>query len=226
MDKPPDFPDNSWAAVSAVRFRAAAVLKSDVQIERSEQHPNFFALALSFVLNVFKAFAHEACVLGRKGEWKIEKIDAECQSFLAEAANDAHVICAELGLSIPDMFYLSETGVRCIKPDVVRLLKRTTEYEAYDAEAYEVAMLQSSVTDAKKRPASSEPHPELLENVETLNKAQAASALGVSIRTLDRYVEDRRLTPTGSYPRKRFKTQDLKKFLTRRKQGQARHTET
>jgi len=64
----------------------------------------------------------------------------------------------------------------------------------------------------------SEPNLELLRHSETVNKKQAADALGVSLRTLDRYVADKRLTPAGGYSRRRFKTKDLLNFIGRKQQ--------
>jgi helix-turn-helix protein len=61
-----------------------------------------------------------------------------------------------------------------------------------------------------------DPNPQLLEKTETLNRAQTARALGVSTRTLDRYVKDRKLTPMGGGGRKRFKTSDVRKFINQK----------
>jgi len=59
-----------------------------------------------------------------------------------------------------------------------------------------------------------EPKPELLANLEiSLSRLRAAEALGITPRTLDRWVKDNRLMPTGASGRKRFKAKDLKKFL-------------
>ncbi len=61
-----------------------------------------------------------------------------------------------------------------------------------------------------------EPKPELLRNLETVNKAQAAAALGVSPRQVDRYVRDKALNPVGGFGRRRFKTKDLLSFITKK----------
>ena len=63
-----------------------------------------------------------------------------------------------------------------------------------------------------------EPNTSLLRNHDaTLNRKNAAEALGVSPRQLDRYVADKDLTPVGGFGRRRFKTQDLLTFIAKRK---------
>jgi hypothetical protein len=63
-----------------------------------------------------------------------------------------------------------------------------------------------------------EPNPQLLENNETLNRLQAAKALGVHTRTLDRWIKGGKLTPIGASGRKRIKTKELRKFLDQKPQ--------
>lgn len=68
-----------------------------------------------------------------------------------------------------------------------------------------------------------EPNLELLKNTEaTLNRKNAAEALGTTERTLDRWVADNKLTPVGPESRKRFKTKDLLRFLNRKNPRQSR----
>jgi hypothetical protein len=62
-----------------------------------------------------------------------------------------------------------------------------------------------------------EPETGLLANPEaTLNKVIAARALGVNVRTISRWVRDKKLTPVGLAKRKRFKVKDLQKLLNDR----------
>jgi hypothetical protein len=59
-----------------------------------------------------------------------------------------------------------------------------------------------------------EPKPEKLSNIDsTLSRIGAADALGITPRTLDRWVRDKKLTPVGFGHSKRFKARDLKKLL-------------
>ena len=68
----------------------------------------------------------------------------------------------------------------------------------------------------KKTRQRSEPHPELLKDKETVNKTQAAQALGISTRTLDRYVKEEKLSPVGAFGQRRYKTKDLISFIKQR----------
>jgi hypothetical protein len=68
-----------------------------------------------------------------------------------------------------------------------------------------------------------EPDAELLKNPDaTLNRKNAAQALGISERTLDRWVKDTILTPTGHGYRKRFKVKDLRRMLNSKDPRQSR----
>jgi hypothetical protein len=68
-------------------------------------------------------------------------------------------------------------------------------------------------TAIKTKRQRREPNSELLKNIETVNRKQAAVALGVAERTLDRMVADKRLHPIGAFRSKRFKTNELLRFL-------------
>jgi hypothetical protein len=75
----------------------------------------------------------------------------------------------------------------------------------------------------KKRPRRfREPNLELLKNQEaTLNRKNAAESLGVTERTLDRWIIDKELVPVGPGSRKRFRTKDLIRLLNRRNRDKA-----
>jgi len=61
-----------------------------------------------------------------------------------------------------------------------------------------------------------EPQPHLLKDRDIVNKRQAASSIGVSMRTLDRYIKDGQIVPIGGFGHKRFKTKDLVSFSTKK----------
>ena len=62
-----------------------------------------------------------------------------------------------------------------------------------------------------------DPNPELLKDPDALlGRFRAAEALGVHVRTIDRYVSGEKLTPVGHGSRKRFKAKDLRKFRDQR----------
>ena len=71
-----------------------------------------------------------------------------------------------------------------------------------------------------------EPNPDMLKGKDIVSRKQAAEALGVTTRTIDRFVEDRKLNPTGGWGSKRFKTQELLDFMNRKKNRQLRQKKT
>jgi hypothetical protein len=78
----------------------------------------------------------------------------------------------------------------------------------------------STGTAGKKTRQTREPKPELLGNAETVNRKLAAEALGMSERTFDRHVADRKLTPLGAGARKRFNVKELRRFLSQHSDSQ------
>ena len=72
-------------------------------------------------------------------------------------------------------------------------------------------------TPRKTKRQIREPNPELLKDAETVNRKQAAIALGVTERTLDRLVADRTLHPVGPFRSKRYKTKELLRLLNQKK---------
>ena len=76
--------------------------------------------------------------------------------------------------------------------------------------------LEASTPNVSRR-KKLEPKPEKLANLDgTLNRVGAADALGITPRTLDRWVKDRKLAPVGHGHSKRLKARDLKKLLDQR----------
>jgi excisionase family DNA binding protein len=70
-----------------------------------------------------------------------------------------------------------------------------------------------------------EPNLELLKNPDaTLNRKNAAEALGVTERTLDRWITDKELIPVGPGSRKRFKTKDLLRLLNQNRRDKVDKT--
>jgi len=81
------------------------------------------------------------------------------------------------------------------------------------------AEAQSTVPIRKRQ--IREPKPELLKNPDaTLGRKKSAEALGISERTLDRWVGDDVLVPVYRGSQKRFKTQDLLRIQTQKKPRQ------
>lgn len=100
-------------------------------------------------------------------------------------------------------------------------IKRVREFENAERETTSPIKQPASASAAvppsleKKARHFLEPNLSLLKNEEaTLMRKQAAEALGVTERTLDRWVEKDKLSPVG--PRKRFKTKDLLRLLNKK----------
>jgi hypothetical protein len=73
------------------------------------------------------------------------------------------------------------------------------------------------VPESKTRRQLLEPRPDLLTNPDaTLSRLRAAEALGITSRTLDRWITDKKLTPFGAGLRKRFKAKDLQRLLNQK----------
>jgi hypothetical protein len=69
---------------------------------------------------------------------------------------------------------------------------------------------------------SLEPKPELLANLDLVGKQKAALSLGITTRTIDRWIKDGKLNPIGVGSRKKFRTKDLLKLLNQNNRGQLR----
>jgi hypothetical protein len=93
---------------------------------------------------------------------------------------------------------------------------RTAYWEAEGFRRLVPSEAAATVVVPKKIAKRQEPNPALLENKETVNHKQAALALGISERTLDRWIADGRLIPIGPTTRKRFKCKDLLKILSQK----------
>ena len=62
-----------------------------------------------------------------------------------------------------------------------------------------------------------EPNPDILKNKETVNHREAAEALGIDPRTVNRWIADKILTPTHVAGRNRFKSRDLLRIINQTK---------
>ena len=105
-------------------------------------------------------------------------------------------------------------------PDMRRYLRTITDRTAHwEAEGFRRLVPSEAVATVavpKRIAKRQEPNPAVLENRETVSHKQAALALGISERTLDRWIADGRLIPIGPITRKRFKCKDLLKILSQK----------
>ena len=92
------------------------------------------------------------------------------------------------------------------------VMKRARTFDAKESGADESGAAPRFET--KKARQSLEPRPDLLKNQDlTLSRLRTAEALGITPRTLDRRVADKKLTPFGVGLRKRFKVKDIQRML-------------
>lgn len=84
----------------------------------------------------------------------------------------------------------------------------------FDGLSQELESRGIKAASTKKPRRSLDPNPSLLNNPElSLTRIRAAEALGITPRTVDRWIEDGKLTPIGPKGRRRFKAKDLRKIL-------------
>jgi len=191
---------------------------------------------MQYIITVFASFAHEACELGRTQKWAVDVVDRESREFLRLTVSHARIKYSGPGSRLPEM--LSNSN-RSIAAEFWDLFERTDEWKWYQDELLKIAEIQAepgsvAVTGApvalpepvlppSKTRHFREPNYELLRNPEaSLNRKNAAEALGITERTLDRWTEDRKLTPIGLGERKRYKVKDLLRLAGRKTPGQSR----
>jgi len=113
--------------------------------------------------------------------------------------------------------------LRSPHPDVEALRSRAEHWknEGYIRLATSETQIKKSSASLPTKTSSSkrtfrEPRPELLDGKESLNRKQTAVALGVTERTLDRWIAEGKLTPVGDMARKRCSTREIRKILSQR----------
>jgi excisionase family DNA binding protein len=117
------------------------------------------------------------------------------------------------------LFSSASPPAACLQRDqmVERTIHWQTEGFRRVAELRKERPRQPPEPTPKTQRKIAEPRPDLLANLDiTLSRLKAAEALGISPRTLDRWVADQRLTPIGTGHRKRFKAKDLKRLIEQR----------
>jgi hypothetical protein len=180
-----------------------------------------------YVLPVLLAFAREACAMGERqvDPWYPDRIDNCVREFSRKL-----IIGAHLEYDRPDYPVFKMTSdFGYVHREVTDIVEESGEWKAYqdlllklESPAPLEPFPASGQAEEPAKPVSArprhypEPKMDLLKTETLLNKQQAAAALGVSVRTLDRYVADNRLTPSGDYAHRRFKTKDLRSFLSRK----------
>lgn len=244
MNFPKEFSAEAQARVMQAKIEAAEVLVSGkgelpTTIGDGHREKGISRLLRSYILSVLGSFAHEACQLGLAGVWRVGAIDREVAKFIKDFVLETIQEHQSPSFSIPPL--LSASG-GYILPELWDGFRNSTEWRKYQRELLKVAKIQARPSDSSDRQLATappefsetgmalspaprekrlrkfrEPRTDLLKDpTVTLNRLQAAEALGVTTRTLDRYVTDKRLTPVGGFARRRFKAKDLLAFVSRK----------
>jgi hypothetical protein len=225
MEYPPDFPEHLKRPVDAV-IHAAEIAFIDAKQGIAPHRFQYEAerLILRYVEAVFFGFAVQAVQAGKEGVWNGERIRRALPEFLDDLGHNAYFDKHPN----PGAYHASEQ----FKTTLNNKSKDWKGWRAIHEELRRVAGLHinfagtpvarpieaSTPTPGRKTRNFREPNLELLKNQEgTLNRKNAAQALGVSERTLDRLVADKKLIPVGPGFTKRFKNKDLLKCFNKRK---------
>jgi len=222
MDYPKDFPEHLKALVDAA-FSEAEIEFTKI---RKDSHTWAFEdierLTKRYIRRVLLAFAEAACRAVEEGLWSGETFRREYDRYLYALTN---YVCQK---KHPNPF--NQSAIIDLRRSIGSQVEDTDNWVAIQARLKQAVEsqpnprvprteLQTEVlptSPAKRSRLVLVPNPHLLKDKEIVEKGTAARALGVSVRTLDRYVEDKRLTPLAAYSRRRFKTKDLLAFMSRK----------
>lgn len=134
MRYPSDFPAESRAAVAAEKLRAGRdfdVARENSPWTRYCASPELQAELRRYILRQFAVFASEACTLGQKGVWHVDRIHREVLEFLRLTTIDAKY---SKGYDKDDRQFaqdwIDSSGGGGIKPEVMRQLERSDRVAA------------------------------------------------------------------------------------------------
>ena len=153
---------------------------------------------------------------------RVDTIDRSVKDFLLNLVRYAFKKCDERGVGGEFDWLFAQMGG--LRPEFTAAFEDTDEWNNYQNLLAEVAKQQHSVerphpNEAEatlkkthlRRGSSNEPKLGLLKGEGTLNRQQAAEALGISTKTIDRWVASGELVPLRIGNRKlRFEKQSLR----------------
>ena len=145
MRYPSDFPAESRAAVAAEKLRAGRdfdVARKNSRWTQYGASPELQAELRRYILRPFTVFVSEACKLGRKGIWHVDRIRKEAFQFLRLSTIDATY---SKGYDKADRRFgqdwISNWG-GSIQPEVMRLFEQSGEWQQFQDALLEVAECQ------------------------------------------------------------------------------------
>lgn len=209
--------------IHSARLRAHRIASA---FEKFKTHPRYSAVQVQLHENSLK--------LGKKFPSPLSRLSAdslECAKVMMHIHAEAYLTMVddmafqEAYIGVLDSFakqaweQFSGMPLEFATADDFRYFRQAIAH--WKAEGYRrLSAAEAPAVTAPPAPARAreprEPNPALLENRDTVNHKIAALALGISGRTLDRWIADGKLTATGPSTRKRFKSKDLLKILNQK----------
>jgi excisionase family DNA binding protein len=181
-------------------------------------------LVFRYIMLVFAVFASEACKLGEASDgWSLDIVDREVREFLRLLTIKAELRYGGGEYRLPPMLSNMDGS---ILPEIQAAFETFPEWKEYQDNLLKLAdqhrspappeasstNQQGDSTKRKKRRLLV-PDLSLLEKRTLLNRQEAALALGISERTLDRWIDEGKLSPQRAGHRISFKVVDLKQLL-------------
>ena len=149
MQYPPDFPPESRAAVAAEKLRAGddfdQARENLPQMQYgSGQHLE--AELRRYILRQFGVFVSEACTLGHKGIWDVDRVEKEALEFLRRSTIDARYSKGydKSGRAFGGDWISNWDGA--IQPEVQRQFERSGEWKQFQDALLKVAEDQAART--------------------------------------------------------------------------------
>ena len=142
MQYPADFPPESRAAVAAEKARAGKDLdtaRENLPWKKYGPGQDLEAELRRYILRQFGVFVREACKLGRKGVWHVDRLEQAALEFLRLATIDAtHSKGYDRSGRTFGRDWISNWG-GSIQPEVQRQFERSGEWQQFQDALLEVA---------------------------------------------------------------------------------------
>lgn len=142
MQYPAEFPPESRAAVAAEKARAGKDLdtaRENLPWKKYGPGQDLEAELRRYILRQFEVFVREACKLGRKGVWHVDRLEQAVLEFLRLATIDAtHSKGYDRSGRTFGRDWISNWG-GSIQPEVQRQFERSGEWQQFQDALLEVA---------------------------------------------------------------------------------------
>jgi hypothetical protein len=210
MKYPSDFPEHLQRSVDKAIAEAEIAFNNNTGSSWSSLN-----LAIGvWVECIYFAFGKQVCAAVRQRIWTGEIARARMAEFLHTMVVTAYF---EKQTERHGFDNFEEQLKRLIRssPEWVGFQRSLADALSYDPPppATDLPVLAANQSPQKTRHLK-EPNAALLQDPDaSLNRLKACEALGITSRTLDRWVADGKLTPIGLGARKRFRVKEVKRLL-------------